>query len=43
MLFKGEEVMSAARIIKAIKEGEVIIIGEEDKNALGVCITDDYL
>ena len=35
--------MSVARIIKAIKEGEVIIIGEKDNNIRGACLTDDYL
>ena len=43
MLSKGEEVMSASRIMEAIKNSEAIIIGEEDKHVLGACVTEDYL
>lgn len=43
MFSKGEEVMSASRIMEAINDSEAIIIGEKDKHVLGSCVTDDYL
>lgn len=43
MFSKGEEVLSASRIMEAINNSEAIIIGEEDKHVLGSCVTDDYL
>ena len=43
MFSKGEEVMSAARIMDAVNESEVIIIGEGDRPVLGAGVTDDYI
>ena len=35
--------MSAARIMDAVNESEVIIIGEGDRPVLGAGVTDDYI
>ena len=43
MISKGEDVMSASRIMDAINDSEALIIGEGDMHILGARITDDYI
>lgn len=40
---KGVEVMSASRIMDAINESEAVVIGDDDRHALGACVTADYI
>lgn len=43
MTSNGKEYMSADRIMEAIDELKVVILGEKDNASLGLPVTDDYL